>query len=1725
MLQFTQSPENDFSSGIDARSAENQIQPGFVADLLNANIIQTRARRRSGYQGYAGNLPIRAVAMQYKDATNEVCFSLDSAVSLDSTVDLGSVRSSPLVIYGRSSVFTPGQGPFDNSTDHVKYYPKFHIPTRKQFVAPSGVLSVPGDEHGLGTTNLLVGLSESTSVVDRSHSIVDSDKITVDESSFDIDVTYTTAVNRNVYIYFADNSPIPGSTYVQAELAVTPGTHTYTIPAATHALSNFDIVPQFQQDTGAVREYIEPDSFLILPNGDVQVTYTNGTAGNIDLYILLAAAPISNTQTGVVGANSSGTITLSGLTKPWIFPAIYLEQTPGGTKELVLPDSMDYNDATQQMTLSFTNQANVARNFIIFYKYGDMRSNQICVDDASVTFSGNDPAPQISIWGLEHTEIYTTKSHREAWVNLVDSYKRPDEQRLVSGLGGNLFDARTYAESATQYAYPLVYTNLQSRSSANAILGPVFWDSGEAPALTRGYITGDSQGTHWASVSSVSYNSGTGYTDYVLSVPSKLILDSTGTPTSLSSVINTTAGLRDKLTVQGMGWSLQSGTFEIRAVTDGSNQITVSVDNSANSADYNDPNCGGLAGIFTDRETWVSASPYVPGDQLISDALPDPSAISVVSSLGSTSVLSGLADRLQIPGGVEFSGQRTSSVIATRSANPGSAPSVLDIVRGDMLSYVGIDRLLRVQYVNSDSDRSINITATGGTATATLGSGDTSYLTPGHEILLTQAGVYSGAVLVDNVLSDTQFTFSSTSTDTVVGATLLGKTIQVDEELSWMDSSADTEFLLAPTRWIPIEAPDDSFNLTPNTHVRYFDSNVYSAQPFIRSTTVVDNMYINDYDDEAYKFDGASNYRAGLFSWQPGLFLTQETTGAAIVADLRSITTTAVDLAAGKATIAIANNLAIPVGTQVRFSGSELTYTIRDYADPADGVNAYLLTDRALDSNVVAGTVSEIGVWRYYFRLNAVDANDNAIASAVTGSQDYVVELTQNAAVQLKLVGMPAWDVYDYSRLEVQIYRTKKNQAAPFYLITTLPMSFNNTTGYLNFRDSFSDVDLSNLDEVVSALKGQELGTAWSEPLRAKYTTSVDNRLIQANLRDYPQLDLQIVADGSVDRTVYNGNTLLFRRSDIDPASTTDMLARAKYEWIDGFTGTAGTYTTGSNQFSFVTSSATGATTGDWIYLTYATVATTGRDLTYAGWWQIATVVGTTVTVNLVGAAAAASYPDSYVIATATADIPVLLGVDGNLGMVGSNDFDTFEAMRRMSLAINASMRQVDTSLASMLEFTPWIVSRSGNDVAQAGRLLVRQPRADITTPAVVPTFSGYKLFINSINRSTGVEVSATTRVFPSRLLFSYQNYPEIMDNPTATLDSQSDSTIDVNSADGQEITGVIPFFGDAAFGAAQQSAILVVFKTNSIYLVDLNEKVAGRNPLQKIDSQGIGCTAPFSIATTLNGIMFANESGMYCLRRTQNVEYLGKYMERNWEGRVDLSSLEIAQGHHFGIGRVYKLSVPLLDNRQSNGYVENSDVYVYDHTGEAASVVGSVGHGGWSRYDNHAATGWANQGDNAYFGVTYGRVFSIRNVNTPEESNTNYRDDSSPIDFQVRLRANDFGASGLRKVLDSVVVNYRNGARSATTTVSYSVDMEQEFSSTQPFIVPKEKTGSGIDDHIGVDVVPIRHSVERRRGLYFAILVQNVGIDEAIDIAGIIYNVAGLTTKGVKQAAQTTGA
>src|SRR4029077_10798781 len=103
----------------------------------------------------------------------------------------------------------------------------------------------------------------------------------------------------------------------------------------------------------------------------------------------------------------------------------------------------------------------------------------------------------------------------------------------------------------------------------------------------------------------------------------------------------------------------------------------------------------------------------------------------------------------------------------------------------------------------------------------TLGSGSTSSVAVGDQLLFTQAGPYTGVQTIAAVPSLSTLQFASPGTGTSTGP-LLGQTVQVDESLLWMDDVNSAVTAIVPGRWLPLEAPDTDQTETPGPYKAYF---------------------------------------------------------------------------------------------------------------------------------------------------------------------------------------------------------------------------------------------------------------------------------------------------------------------------------------------------------------------------------------------------------------------------------------------------------------------------------------------------------------------------------------------------------------------------------------------------------------------------------------------------------------------------------------------------------------------------------------------------------------------------------------------------------------------------------------------------------------------------------------------------------------------------------------
>jgi hypothetical protein len=258
---------------------------------------------------------------------------------------------------------------------------------------------------------------------------------------------------------------------------------------------------------------------------------------------------------------------------------------------------------------------------------------------------------------------------------------------------------------------------------------------------------------------------------------------------------------------------------------------------------------------------------------------------------------------------------------------------------------------------------------------------------------------------------------------------------------------------------------------------------------------------------------------------------------------------------------------------------------------------------------------------------------------------------------------------------------------------------------------------------------------------------------------------------------------------------------------------------------------------------------------------------------------------------------------------------------------------------------------------------------------------------------------------------------------------------------------------------------------------------------------------APYSIALARDGIMFANESGIFKLNRNQSITYAGKNIERIWQDTVNTDQVAKMTGHHYGIGQKYKLSVP------TGSATVNSLAMVYDHQRESRDQE----FGAWTKYDNHPSTGWANMGRDAFMATTTGGVMSVRRAG----DETDYRDDATAITMTILYRPIDFGAPGVRKVINSVASHFQlRKSDMDGTTLSASWDLDGTFTSAGAFTMTNST---------GIKGITAQSSLAKRRGEYLQLKYVNSTKDEDVVLTGISFEVAGISPRGIPQQSETT--
>jgi hypothetical protein len=732
-----------------------------------------------------------------------------------------------------------------------------------------------------------------------------------------------------------------------------------------------------------------------------------------------------------------------------------------------------------------------------------------------------------------------------------------------------------------------------------------------------------------------------------------------------------------------------------------------------------------------------------------------------------------------------------------------------------------------------------------------------------------------------------------------------------------------------------------------------------------------------------------------------------------------------------------------------------------------------------------------------------VDTHGQLHASAAIGIEDHSVDYSQTTgAIQLKLINPFYGMELDIERIEVEIYR-KAPRESNWNLLFRKTAAFSYTTPYFTLKDGVDPILIDGRDDVVhSALKGAELGTAWDKPPRAACISATGSRLLLGNIKGWPECSVVFYPPASralATQADFTGVKLLIRKDSTDTGTATNMIDRILFEFVQASSALTinGISTTahgasGDNIATVTTSASHNLSVGHWVYLFHH--SSYAPDLVFCGWYQVRTVPsGTTFTINTevtYGASVSSARPTRCAVATAKTDIPVVIDLDGNFGFrdgdLGTSNTPGQMAIR-LSKACNAVMRACNLSVSGFEDFIPWLSAHAGNDL-RFGEVNFVVPVAISTTPEFIVTANSDvgRIFLNDEEAVVNTAVSFLTVRYPSRVLRSYPNYPEIFDDP---FGQNSDSIIDIDADGGQELTAIAPIFGDAASSSSQVAQSQVAFKKNAIYLFDPETK-----QVQRINTRGIGCDAPDSVASVPGGIFFTYQGEQFFLNDKMQLTRPGLWMRKWVTENVNKAEIEQQTGIFDGVSQRYILSTPV------NSGTVNSHALVHDFS---LAEQGGGKLGAWTTWSNFPSTYWAQKEGLLHFASTAGDVFRIRNRNEAQD----YRDEDQAIDGQeLLLPAEHFDVPGIRKRLRYITTHWELPLTDLTDIVlKEATNKSDTLTETGTFSLEKEDTKNNYT---------IRTSLFQKKAQYFQIQVTLGTKDEKAVFTGISYEVDGLSYK-----------
>jgi hypothetical protein len=323
---------------------------------------------------------------------------------------------------------------------------------------------------------------------------------------------------------------------------------------------------------------------------------------------------------------------------------------------------------------------------------------------------------------------------------------------------------------------------------------------------------------------------------------------------------------------------------------------------------------------------------------------------------------------------------------------------------------------------------------------------------------------------------------------------------------------------------------------------------------------------------------------------------------------------------------------------------------------------------------------------------------------------------------------------------------------------------------------------------------------------------------------------------------------------------------------------------------------------------------------------------------------------------------PVSVGV--SVTLTGANNKLTFAvptyrltSRRKVRIGVFRSVNGDSSQLFRVTSIDPSATGDNGfvaNDTT-ADTVTFVDAMSDATLITKEPLYTNGDIPSNDPSATGSLMVSGKNRLFTNDasdpLLVRYTQ--ELADASAAEFVDELSVKVD-------------PYGGDITALATLDDRV-IIFKRSAIFVI------AGAGPLRNPladPSQGfaapqlvtsdVGCTAPRSIATTPNGVVFQSAKGIYQLGRDMSVSYLGAQVEAYNAQTVTRATL-------------------IEDRTQIVFLCSSGRTLLYDYQ-----------RGQWGTHTNHTGLDAAVSGGTYHYLRTDGRVF----VETPGE----YADDNSQI-------------------------------------------------------------------------------------------------------------------------------